>query len=85
MDQTGGRVETCQAMHGPVRWQSRDLSGNVETRQVVEWRPVRQCMNQTCGGVEACQAMHEPVRWQRRDLSGNAWTIQVAEYRPVRQ
>jgi hypothetical protein len=41
MDQTGGRVETCQVMHGPDRWQSRDLSGNAWTRHVAEYRPVR--------------------------------------------
>jgi hypothetical protein len=33
MDQTGGRVETCQVVHGPDRWQSRDLSGNAWTRE----------------------------------------------------
>ncbi len=58
MDQTGGRLEACQEMNGPDRWQSRDLTGNEWTRQVVEKRPVRQCIR--------------PDRWQSRDLSDNA-------------
>jgi hypothetical protein len=45
-------------MNGPDRWQSRDLTGNEWTRQVVEKRPVRQCIR--------------PDRWQSRDLSDNA-------------
>jgi hypothetical protein len=48
LGQTGGRVETCQAMH----W----------TRQVAEQRPVRQRMDQIGGRVETCQAMHGPDR-----------------------